>query len=454
MLFSPASTPRLRRPADGPEISDDDDDDDGQERLRLWDRHTLSSSEQVSVARGWLEKSRRRLILRKVVRGIQSSALQSSCFSCGKGPGNLRCCLTNDGGFDGIVKAFEAEYGGEEAQNNPVLWKGFYRRSARFVTTCQDCSAFKPSVEEVERIAARGVDISSDEESDDGAIKFSGELDLTVSSTAVVSDWLRLARSRLEDEGKVTGLGSANNDSSPTTGEGVPDVDATGRVMISSWLSDARLQRQRKDESRGDDIRGDMDRTLSQMKISDQWLIGNLQSQGQDLTKEGSTIDANRRAFAERRDRSVQSVQTSLASITSSATAELEVINCDEKQDLGDLRSQHEHALNARDLELTRAGVGEKERQEELARERGRTEPELSQQENATKERHQHRREEVHRQIAKAKENADAAVSSLQQRFDTATVAPEREFRRQALRWIETSKRRLLVLESEKKRRA
>ena len=137
-----------------------------------------------------------------------------------------------------------------------------------------------------------------------------------------------------------------------------------------------------------------------------------------------------------------------------SATAELEVINSDEKQDLGDLRSQHEHALNARDLELTRAGVGEKERQEELARERGRTEPELSQQENATKERHQHRREEVHRQIAKAKENADAAVSSLQQRFDTATVAPEREFRRQALRWIETSKRRLLVLESDKKRRA
>ena len=207
LLFSPPSAPRLRRPADGPEISDDDDDDDEQERFRLWDRHTFSSSEQVSVARGWLEKSRRRLLLSKVVRGIQSSALQSSCFSCGNGPGNLRCCLTNDGGFDGIVKAFEAEYGGEEARNNLDL------------------------------------DISSDEESDDGP-RFSGELDLTVSSTAVVSDWLRLARSRLEDEGNVTGLGSANNDTSPTStiNEGV-EVDATGRAMMSSWLRRARRAR-------------------------------------------------------------------------------------------------------------------------------------------------------------------------------------------------------------------
>ena len=406
LLFSPPSAPRLRRPADGPEISDDDDDDDEQERFRLWDRHTLSSSEQVSVARGWLEKSRRRLLLSKVVRGIQSSALQSSCFSCGNGPGNLRCCLTNDGGFDGIVKAFEAEYGGEEARNNLDL------------------------------------DISSDEESDDGP-RFSGELDLTVSSTAVVSDWLRLARSRLEDEGKVAGLGSK-------TDKGIPEVDATGRAMMSSWLCRAR----RKDESRGDEIRGALDRTLSQMKISDQWLIGNLQSQGQDLAEQGSAIDANHRAFAERRDRSVQSVQTSLASIISSATAELEVITIEEKQDLDDLRSQHEHALNTRVLELTRAGVGQNQREEEIARERGRTEPELLQKEKAAKERHQHRREEVQRRIAKAKENADAAISSLQQRFDTATVAPEREFRRQALRWIETSKRRLLVLESEKKRRA
>ena len=202
------------------------------------------------------------------------------------------------------------------------------------------------------------------------------------------------------------------------------------------------------------EIRGALDRTLSQMKISDQWLIGNLQSQGQDLAEQGSAIDANHRAFAERRDRSVQSVQTSLASITSSATAELELSNSEEKQDLDDLRSQHEHALNARVLELTRASVGQNQREEEIARERGRTEPELLQKEMAAKERHQHRREEIQRRIAKAKENADAAISSFQQRFDTATVAPEREFRRQALRWIETSKRRLLVLDSEKKRRA
>lgn len=242
IFFLPASAPRLRRPADGPEISDDDDDDDEQERFRLWDRHTFSSSEQVSVARGWLENSRRRLRLRATIRGIQTSALQSSCFSCGKGPGNLRCCLTNDGGLEGLIKAFEAEYGGEEAQNLD-LWKSFVRRNARFYTVCQDCTAFKPSVEEVERIAARGVDISSDEESDDGP-RFSGELDLTVSSTAVVSDWLRLARSRLEDEGNVTGLGSANNDTSPTCtiNEGV-EVDATGRAMMSSWLRRARRAR-------------------------------------------------------------------------------------------------------------------------------------------------------------------------------------------------------------------
>ena len=255
-------------------------------------------------------------------------------------------------------------------------------------------------------------------------------------------------------EGKVKGFGSANkDDSSPPIGEGIPDVDATGRAVMSSWLADARLQRQRKDESRGDEIRGDIDRTLSSMEISDQWVLGNLQIQGQDLAKEGAAIDANRLALAERRDYEIQNVQSTLTAITSSATAELEVIDSEEKQDLDDLRSQHELALNTRDLELTRAGVADKERQEELTRERGRAEPELLQQEKATKERHQRRREEVQRRTTKAKENADAAISSLQQRFDTATAGPEREFRRQALRWIETSKRRLLVLESEKKRR-
>ena len=238
LFLSPASAPRLRRPAVGPEISDDDEsDDDERERRRLWDRQSLRGPEQVSVARSWLEKSRRRLRLTKTIKGIQSSALQSSCFRCGKG-GNLRCCLAND--LDGIIKAFDAEYGADEAQNLD-LFKSFFRRSARFYTVCQDCTAFKPSAEDLELRAARGADISSDESDDDEGPRFSEEIHLTNSSTDVVSGWLRLARSRLEDEGKVTGLGSANNDTSPTIGEGVPDVDATGRVMISSWLSDARL---------------------------------------------------------------------------------------------------------------------------------------------------------------------------------------------------------------------
>mmetsp|Transcript_27449 Transcript_27449/g.79121 ORF Transcript_27449/g.79121 Transcript_27449/m.79121 type:complete len:188 (+) Transcript_27449:392-955(+) len=157
--------------------------------------------------------------------------------------------------------------------------------------------------------------------------------------------------------------------------------------------------------------------------------------------------------LADQRDSEIQSIQSSLANIENVGSAELEVINSEEKRELEKERSRHEQALAARQLELTRAGVDEKEGEEDLARERRRTEPTLLLEEKATKERYQQRRAAVLLRNSKAKENADAAITSLQNRFDTATTAPEREFRRQALRWIETSKRRLLVLDSKKKRR-
>jgi hypothetical protein len=454
LFFSPHNSSfRLHKPTDGRlEISSDSDsDEDERERRRLWERQSLRGNEQLSMARGWIEKARKRLRFDSVTRGIQENALQSSCLSCGRGQANLHSRLASKGGLDRMIKAFEAEHFGADG-DNLNLWKAFYRRNASFYTVCSDCSAFKSVTEELERRTTRGVDISSSDDSDDDGPKFAGSIPLPGVSSEVMAQWLSKARTRLEDEGKVAPLGISAPSPPFETATPEVQVNEVGRALLSKWLDNARESERKKAEDRGEEIRNEITDILGRMSPSEDWFLGSLRGEGKSLDEMGKNLDVETKMLKSQRNTDVQSIRSTLTKIETECEEELQSIDAEEKQEVDHARSQHDQALAQRHLELTRAGIEEEGQTEQMACEKGRAEPALLQKKAAIAERHQNQRELVKQKAATAKANGEAVMAGIQSRFHKATSAPEKDFRQQAMRWIERSKRRLQVLESERRK--
>ena len=442
----------VRKPLGGRgEISSDDDsDEEERERRRMWERQPLRGHEQHTMAITWIRSARKRLRFEKLSRGIREGALDNACSNCGRGPGNLRCRLANENGLDGLIKAFESEHGGEDS-DNLELWKSFYRRNAAHYRVCDSCLDFKPRAKEVVRRMVRGVDVSSSDSSDDDGPTFSGPIQLPDEAGGVMLGWLEQARSRLlEDDGRVRVSGP--NAPDDTLVASVGEVTDVGRALLISWVEHARNNHRKRNETRGAEIRNEITDVISQMSADDEWFLGSLREEGKRLEDLGQALASKNIALASQRDADVKAVRSTLTQIEADCDAELQVIDNSERKDLVDSRTQHDQDLAERHLELTRAGVGDKALEEEMARARSRGEPALLLKETEIKDRHQNSRELVKSKFARAKANAEAAVANSHSRFDTETSAAERVFRADSLQWIATAKRRLQVLESERKR--
>lgn len=440
----------LRKPTDvRSEISSDsEEEEEERERHRRWERQPLRGTDQLSMARTWITAARKRLRFEKVTRGIREGALDNACHNCGRGPGNLTAH-----GLDGLIQLFESKYVGTDAEDaeNLDLWKAFYRRNAFHYSICSKCSAFKPSPEEVEQRVARGFDISSSDEDDDDGPKFSEPVQLSGEAGGVAREWLQKARIRLEDgwERSPMSIPSAGTPSVGASASEILEMDGVARSLLTSWVEHARKNNRVKTESRGEEIRFEIKKLLSRMPASNDWLFGSLRDQGKNLEGLGEALATKRAALASQRDSDIQAIRSTLSKIETDCAAELQAIDADEKKDLDGARTQLDHDLKERRLELTTAGLGEDAQEEAIAREMGRTVPALVQQEVEIKDRHQIHRDLLNDKLATARANAEAANANLHSRFGTATSAAEREFRAEALRWIEVSKRRLQVLESE-----
>ena len=446
----------VRKPLGGRgEISSDDDsDEEERERRRMWERQPLRGHEQHTMAITWIRSARKRLRFEKLSRGIREGALDNACSNCGRGPGNLRCRLANENGLDGLIKAFESEYGGDGEDGDKLdLWKAFYRRNAFHITICYDCRDFKPAAEEMERRIARGVDVSSSDSDDDDEPRFKGPIELPGEAGGVMVGWLEQARKRIADEGstgRVLVPGSNSQGDTPVVSVG--EVTDVGRALLISWVEHARNNHRKRNETRGAEIRNEITDVISQMSADDEWFLGSLREEGKRLEDLGQALASKNIALASQRDADVKAVRSTLTQIEADCDAELQVIDNSERKDLVDSRTQHDQDLAERHLELTRAGVGDKALEEEMARARSRGEPALLLKETEIKDRHQNSRELVKSKFARAKANAEAAVANSHSRFDTETSAAERVFRADSLQWIATAKRRLQVLESERKR--
>ena len=424
--------------------SDSDDDEEERERRRLWERQPLRGHDQHAMATNWISAARKRLRFDKVTRGIRDGALESACCYCGRGRCNLHCRLANEDGLDGLIKAFESKCVGTDAENLDQ-WKAFYRRNASFYTVCANCRDFKPEAEEVARRMARGIDISSSDEDDDDGPRFSGPIQLPGEASGVMMGWLQKARRRLDDEGGARVV-------MPEIRSPVHIVDDVGRALLTSWVEHARNNNRAKAESRGEDIRNEITDILNRIPANEEWLIGSLREDGKRLADLGKSLTNKRTSLARQHGSDIEAIRSTLSQIEADCTAELQSIDTNERQDLGDARTQHNQNMAERSLELSRAGIGEEALEDEMARARWRSKPALLQKETEIKNRHQNRREMVSGKLTKARANAEAAIASLNNRFDNETSTAEKDFRAEALRWTEIAKRRVQVLESERRK--
>ena len=203
------------------DISSDSEDDDGP----IFDNPALDR-EQREVMRTWLANSRSRLLSRRAIQPLLESHLGSHCQRC---LSTHVLCVRTTLSFGEVYAEFSRERRQEE-QGDQAAFRDYFARRNDFETVCEKCleddRSNKKKNEEEESTAAFDavmltdpsqnllmqwrdsarariggrqdivVDVSSDEESDDGPSFADGSFVPNGSSQYLMSLWLRKARAR------------------------------------------------------------------------------------------------------------------------------------------------------------------------------------------------------------------------------------------------------------------
>eukprot|EP00957_Ditylum_brightwellii_P000318 24989-Ditylum_brightwellii.AAC.1 len=168
-----------RKSGDRSDISSDDEGDEDFEKRRLWDRSPLTGS-NLAMAKLWLSKARKRRSFGRVVSGIIQDHKEDKCSLCAR---TKETCASLVGGLskgglrdpyaiDDLITQFEQKYSINE--NDPNMWKAFFRSKAEYVTVCNLCIDRLEQEKLTRHIRYPGADrltrsgdISSDDEEDE-----------------------------------------------------------------------------------------------------------------------------------------------------------------------------------------------------------------------------------------------------------------------------------------------
>lgn len=206
------------------QLSDSDDEQTKAQRKK-WSALPPPNTTSRALLRWWLEKSRRRIMYRKLVVGIMENQRRPQCDSCGKPEetqGHLHVELGTDGHYDAhaldrLVATFEKVQGvdkGGDAALDFAAWKAFFRANAETFMRCDECvgkeraAAQQASVDVMYSAEARrrkaddakarraeeGLDSDDD---DDGADFEPVTVDRRAPVGRLLAKWLGAARQRI-----------------------------------------------------------------------------------------------------------------------------------------------------------------------------------------------------------------------------------------------------------------
>jgi hypothetical protein len=332
----------MKRAGDREDISSDDDDE-LEDARRNWSRVPLEGP-NLSIARMWLAKARKRRAFMKLVRGIIDSHVKTACEICGRTPQQnnvkLFAHLATNGkpdphAIDRLMAMFEEHYSVDEL--DPQIWKAFFRAHAEYATRCTVC---EDAIEQ-QRLGMAGRepggdrvtrpdDISSDDEGDD-KIFDPMVVNRHSSEGRMMSKWLGAARKKLggsfprddarkqmekyaqkmrqlkikqakEAVGKAVDREQQEEDMKKALQEefGDVDVDAATRALAQRWVRLAKESIEVKFRTRSENIRTDLAAALEDMPEQDDWYFGGemrvegkqLLTRGLDLSNDRKTLEA------------------------------------------------------------------------------------------------------------------------------------------------------------------
>merc|ERR1711988_1339827 len=323
----------MRRAGDteGANISSDEEDDLEAAR-RNWPRNPLTGP-ALAIARMWLAKARKRRTFGKLIRGILEQNKKSVCEICGRSPGQnkvrLTCLLAINGhpdlsAIDRLILGFENQYSPEEL--DPGLWKAYFRANAEYCTRCNRCEDAMDQERLLEASRApgpsrisRAQDISSDEDEDEPEFE-----PVVVTRTSpeglMMSKWLLAARKKLggpfprpdakrQMERYAQKLRQAKMKKArdqvkldvPPSLDGMNvvniDFNAATKALALRWVRLARDGLESRFRIRSENLREDLENTLSRMPPSDDWFYGSLRLEGADLSKRANNLGDDRKTL-------------------------------------------------------------------------------------------------------------------------------------------------------------
>jgi len=322
----------LRRPGDREDISSDDDDELEAAR-RKWPRDPLTGA-ALAIARMWLAKARKRRAFSKLVRGIIDQHKKTMCEICSRTPQKNKIKLTvqlatkgepDATAIDRLISGFENQYGVDELE--PQLWKAYFRAHAEYCTRCSICD---DSIEQEKLLkgsrapgpsrVTRPQDISSDEEEDD--VEFEPVVVTRTSPEGrMMSKWLVAARKKIggtfprpdarkqmdryaqklrDLKMKKTRENLSKKPSKPTEEEerDMETISAATKALALRWIRLARDVIESKFRLRSETFREDLDSLLRMMPEEDDWYFGGaLRLEGRGLLKRGSDLEDDRRTL-------------------------------------------------------------------------------------------------------------------------------------------------------------
>lgn len=331
-----------RHEGDRSDISSDDEEDDVNDvnvislanQRRHWSRLPLEGSALV-IAKQWLMRARKRRVFSKHVQEIIQRNIQTSCELCKRQPLihdiRLTCylCLNdipNTHAIDHLIDKFEVQY--SRTEDDPNLWKAFFRVNAIFLTRCSICDekqVFSKSNEleesnELKPKVARAQDISSDE--DDNEEEEDDIFDPLIVTRAssegrMMSKWLLVARkklggsfprldARVEMERyalRLKKLKSKKNqlevkETKLSLYDNLKDESFTNTTiaLAQRWIEQARESIENKFQQKSNSLREELSHVLSCMKIEEDWFYtSSLRNEGSKLLTYAKDNEKQRR---------------------------------------------------------------------------------------------------------------------------------------------------------------
>lgn len=405
-----------RKTGDRSDISSDEGDLEEQEKRRSWSRKALEGSSLV-MAKKWLHKARKRRSFGKCVASIIQGHKKGHCSVCSKledKVGHLISGLSMNGiydpyALDSIISSFEKTY--SENENDPTLWKSYFKKKADFITICNLCTDKLDKAKIEEKVSGtpgvnrptRPGDISSDDEEDDVTFDLL-VIGRTSNEGKMLGKWLEAARKKIGGEFprphaeeqmkqyvermKKSKLkkafeheGSKNGDITKTDNKRIPpenierenwapvEMSETSKALAVRWVRQARESAMKRFQIQGNALREKIKDTLKNMLPEDDWFFGlELRKQGEELVQEGEKLTYDYKSKEAETNVKLRRLNSELDSFKQEVEAKLSRKRDEIKHVIEKSNGKVKAELELRTRELNRLADETRERNEEAER--------------------------------------------------------------------------------------